>query len=215
VISTTTQWRVRPEDARDQGREISLARLAQGIRDGVWSESDQVLAPGEPQWRLIGEHPNLEEHIPRKKLFKSHEAEEAEMDMTPMIDVTFQLLIFFMIAATYIVQKTLDMPKPEANPDAASTVTLEQLEKNNIMVKVGADKSITVQGLPAALENLEAVLTRAVKEHDGAEMVLDVHDDVDHDTVVKVLDAAGGAQIEKVHFVSRVGAGGAKPPGGS
>ena len=36
-------------------------------------------------------------------------------------------------------------------------------------------------------------------------VVLDSADDIDHQTLVSVLDAAGGAQIEKVHFVSRAG----------
>ena len=125
------------------------------------------------------------------------------MDMTPMIDVTFQLLIFFMIAATYVQQKTLDMPKSDPSEEGASQVTLPELEKNNIMVKVTADRSITVQGAMTTLEELPRVLGKAMKQVDTAEMVMDVEDQVDHEMVVRVLDAAGTAQIEKVHFVAR------------
>jgi biopolymer transport protein ExbD len=208
--TATALWRIRTEDAQDQGRPISLARLSQGIQDGVWSDTDEVLGPQDRSWQLVGEHPLLEEFVPRKPIFRSRAGEEAEMDMTPMIDVTFQLLIFFMIAATYIVQKTLDLPQPQQNQEGASTVTMEQLEKNNIMVKVTRDGSITVQKQPVKPEDLAAVFRREVKQSDGAEVVLDVDDEVPHETVVKIIDAAGGAQVEKIQFVSRVGGGGQK-----
>ena len=204
-MSQELLWRVRKEDSAERGKAIRLSRLSQGIIDGVWSETDEALAPGDTQWRLIGEQPQLAEFVPRKSLFRSRDVEEAEMDMTPMIDVTFQLLIFFMIAATYIVQKTLDMPRPEQNQEGASAITLEELEKNNIMVKVSRDGSITVQKAPVERAKLIDALRQAVKQSDGAELVLDVDDEVDHETVVQVIDAAGAAQIEKVQFVSRVG----------
>jgi biopolymer transport protein ExbD len=201
--TTVALWRVRQEDALDNGRVVRFERLAQGIIDGKWGELDQVLGPGDRQWRLIAEHPLLEEYLPRKAVFRGSRSDEAEMDMTPMIDVTFQLLIFFMIAATYLVQKTLDMPKPEPNQEGAA-VTMSELEKNNIMVKISRGGEVTVQNKPAPLDGLIAALRDAKQTAANAEMVLDVDDDVEHETVVRVLDAAGGAQIEKVLFVSRV-----------
>jgi biopolymer transport protein ExbD len=201
--STVALWRVRQEDAKDNGRVVRFERLAQGITDGKWGELDQVLGPGDRQWRLIAEHPRLEEYLPRKQVFRGSTADEAEMDMTPMIDVTFQLLIFFMIAATYLVQKTLDMPKPEPNPEGTSAVTMSELEKNNILVKVSRGGEITVQKKATPLDGLIGALREAKETATNAEMVLDVDDDVEHELVVKVLDAAGGAQIEKILFVSR------------
>lgn len=46
-------------------------------------------------------------------LGEKREPEEAEMDMTPMVDVTFQLLIFFMVTAAFAMQKSIEIPKPE------------------------------------------------------------------------------------------------------
>jgi biopolymer transport protein ExbD len=125
--------------------------------------------------------------------------------MTPMIDVTFQLVIFFMIAATYTIQKTLDLPKQSPNPDAAGAVTMEQLEQENIIVRVATDGSIVVDDQPTPLDELVSSLGDAKRRRRSAELVLDVDDEVAHDIVVKVIDAAGAANIEKVLFVSHVG----------
>jgi biopolymer transport protein ExbD len=209
--TTVALWRVRQEDATDPGQVVRFERLAQGIIDGKWTELDQVLGPGDRQWRVIAEHPTLEEYLPRKQVFRGSTAEEAEMDMTPMIDVVFQLLIFFMIAATYLVQKTLDMPKPEPSEEGAAAVTMAELEKNNIIVKISRGGEITVQGKPTAVGDLVSTLKDAKKTAANAELVLDVDDEVEHELVVKVLDAAGGAQIEKVLFVSRVPAAAGNP----
>jgi biopolymer transport protein ExbD len=199
-------WLVRTEDDAGPGRAVRFERLAQGIADGVWQETDQARGPNDADWVLIGEHRELEEHLPPAALFKAGEREDAEMDMTPMIDVTFQLLIFFMIAATYIVQKTLEIAAAQAE-EAPATVTLSQLAEDNIIVKVARDRSVSVDGASAALDGLTETLRQAARRRKQAtaEMVLDVDDEVDHETVVKVLDAAAGAEIEKVHFVSRSG----------
>ena len=132
-------WLVRTEDDAGPGRVVRFERLAghcrrnlERDRRGAWTERRSI--------ELIGEHPELEEHLPPAPLFKAGQREEAEMDMTPMINVTFQLLIFFMIAATYVVQKTLEIAAAQAE-EAPATVTLSQLAQDNIIVKVARDHS--------------------------------------------------------------------------
>ncbi len=201
----TPMWRVRPAGTTHEGRAVSAARLRQAIEADEVGDLDEVLGPGESDWSTIGEHPTTGTYLPRPRNANGREAEEAESDMTPMIDVTFQLVIFFMIAATYTIQKTLDLPKQSPNPDAAGAVTIEQLEQENIIVRVAIDGSIVVDDQPTPVENLVSRLKEATRNRRSAELVLDIDDEVVHDVVVKVLDAAGAANIEKVLFVSRVG----------
>ena len=198
----TTVWKIRRADTQDAGRELSWEQLTQAVENGLIGEDNQVLGPSDPAWKLVGDHPAMEEFLPTVPMFRRSQLEEAEMDMTPMIDVTFQLLIFFMIAATYMVQKTLDMPKPDQDQDAPPGVTMQELQANNVMIGLKADGSLTVQGKPVTLEELEATLTQVVSQERKSEAVLDASPDVSHETVVKVLDAAAGAQIERVHFVT-------------
>jgi len=55
--------------------------------------------------------------------FGSRADDEEELDLTPMVDVTFLLLIFFMITASFSIQKTLSVPPPDPEKEGASTST--------------------------------------------------------------------------------------------
>lgn len=72
------------------------------------------------------------------------ESREAEMDMTPMVDVTFLLLIFFMVTAAFTLQKSMEIPKPE-NVDEPSTVqTDEEQENEAVTIQIDADNTFRV-----------------------------------------------------------------------
>jgi biopolymer transport protein ExbD len=200
----TPMWRLRPAGTTHEGRAVTAPRLRQAIEGDEVGDLDEVLGPGESEWSTVGEHPTAGTYLPRPSNPNSREIDEADSDMTPMIDVSFQLIIFFMIAATYTVQKTLDLPKQSPNPDAAGAVTMEQLEQENI-IRVTTDGSIAVDDQPTPAEDLVSRLKEATRSRRSAELVLDIDDEVVHDVVVKILDAAGAANIEKVLFVSRVG----------
>jgi len=203
---------VRTEDATDEGQPIDFQRLADAVADGVLPESAYVRGPQDAGWRLVGDHPDLEEHLPPKSLFRSRAAEEAEMDMTPMIDVTFQLLIFFMITAAFVTQKTLDMPQSKSE-GAARRVTQRQLAENNVVVKLHANGTIAVGDKQTTLEEFPRALGEAMKGRVSAEVYLDVDDDVEHEGLVQVLDGAAGANVQRVHFIRHVSGGPAKAGG--
>lgn len=202
-------WRVKPAEAAGQGQLVTAERLTDGIIGGEVGELDLVCGPDDEEFVSVGDHSSMSEYLPPTRRLMDREAEEAESDMTPMIDVTFQLVIFFMIAATFTVQKTLDLPTSKPDPDGASAVTMEELAKENIMVRIDGSGTIFVDDNPVAAEAIETSLREAVKNNDSAELILDIDDQAVHDLVVRVIDAAGAAQIEKVLFVSRVTA----PPG--
>ena len=198
-----TLWRVRPAESSHDGRAVSWDRLAAAIARQEVGELDEVRGPRDSQWVTIAEHPRAAEQIPRAARSITLVTEEAESDMTPMIDVTFQLLIFFMIAATYTLQKTLDLPSLKRNAEGAGAVTIEKLKEENILAVINADGGVSIQDKSVPIEGIERALREAGRQLKSAELVLDVDDHAIHDVVVKVIDAAGAAQIEKVLFVSR------------
>jgi biopolymer transport protein ExbD len=205
-------WRVRQEDSQTQGHAIEFHELARAVEDGILSETHEVRAPGEAAWTPVGDHPILSEWVPYKSLIRNRPYDDADMDMTPMIDVTFQLLIFFMITACFVVQKTLPTPHGAKDRiDAARTYTIRELQKDNVIVRAKADGSIAVDGQAVELAGLEDAVRASARGRPNVEMVLDADDDVTHEVATMIYDAAAGAQIEQVHLAKR---GAAKPAPG-
>ena len=67
---------------------------------------------------------------------------DAEMDMTPMVDVTFLLLIFFMVTAVFSSQKSFQIPTPKEER-AATVTTLEDYQDDPEFVVVRIDENST------------------------------------------------------------------------
>jgi biopolymer transport protein ExbD len=199
-MSAGEMWLVRGASSQGEGRPIEYERLARAISDGILGEEDVARSPKDARWILIGEHPQLEEHVPQRPLFRPKQGESADMDMTPMIDVTFQLLIFFMLTAAFVVQKTLDMPPGKTGE--GTTIGQKELAKN-VVVVLKRDGTISIGGKPVPLEGLTAELRAASKSRENRELFLDVEDDVAHERVVQVLDRAAEAEIHRVLFVYR------------
>lgn len=127
-----------------------------------------------------------------------------ELDMTPMVDVTFLLLIFFMVTAAFALQKVLQVP-PVQDDDEASTQIVEDIEKDSIVVKIDADNVFWIGG-PNWSEDQKAVSTpdmrarvREAKEGTPGtigptKMLVQAHEDAIHEKLVDALDA--GAEVE-------------------
>ncbi|MEC8344928.1 MAG: biopolymer transporter ExbD, partial [Planctomycetota bacterium] len=72
------------------------------------------------------------------KLGAGKDREALELDMTPMVDVTFLLLIFFMVTASFTLLKTIEQPAP--NSEEPSMTTVEEFEDNPDYVLVFIDE---------------------------------------------------------------------------
>ena len=130
-----------------------------------------------------------------------------EMDLTPMVDMTFLLLIFFMITASFSVQHTLEVPPPNPETRGASPLPKEQLEQNSVMVRVEAGDRFYVDEQPVAAADLAVALAAAMAEGTRTELVIDAEDDARHESVVEVYDAANDAGMQRIRI--------AVPAGGS
>eukprot|EP00913_Durusdinium_trenchii_P028490 g26718.t1 len=133
-----------------------------------------------------------------------------EMDLTPMVDVTFLLLIFFMITASFTIQKTLQFPPPEKNEEGASMrpVQKDEYKEDSVLVDIDENGGITVAGelvadpsaLVAAIENARAEGSQ-IKDS----ILITRHYFCPHDTSVRVVDAAKEAKIQKILIATEPG----------
>lgn len=130
--------------------------------------------------------------------------QEDELDMTPMVDVSFLLLIFFMVTASFSLQKSLEMPRQQS--DAPSTNVQEVQEQELDMVTVQIDEFGSFLVLAADWEretpgkqNLTSALREAIGNRGGAvRLVIEVHEDAQLRYLVDCMDAGAVANYAEV-----------------
>jgi biopolymer transport protein ExbD len=120
-----------------------------------------------------------------------------ELDLAAMVDVAFQLVLFFLVTATTILYKTLEIPKPseEAPPSAVAqgrSRSLDDLKEDYILVEIDAEGNVKLDREPVAaqMESLAEQL-RVAREKSGRKtMLLSADFTTPHRSAVLAYDAA-------------------------
>jgi len=142
------------------------------------------------------------------------ESADNEMDMTPMVDVTFLLLIFFMITAAFALQKAIEVP-PASNDVAAPTQDVEELEKDSIVLRVDGDNVFWIsspmwpeeQRAPSETD-MRSKLRQARQGRGGthgrgpSKMLVQANGDATHERVVAALDAGSAVGMEEIRLMT-------------
>ncbi len=128
--------------------------------------------------------------------------EEPEMDMTPMVDVTFLLLIFFMVTASYSIQKSLEIPAPDSSEESAQQ-TVQDVENDDdyIIVKIERDNSIWVESVEApSYQDLIAKLKEKRSDRASApgSLLIMADNEADYEYVVRAVDAGNAVGVNKL-----------------
>ena len=127
--------------------------------------------------------------------FKRQLQTEDSVNLTPLIDVVFLLLIFFMVSTTFTKETHLSVDLPEATGEI-STESSQQLD-----VLIGADGSYSINGQPLVNKRLET-LKKALQKVSVGDTKLPLSITADAKTpyqaVVTAMDAAG--QLGFVHL---------------
>ena len=178
---------------------------------GVEAELSPSAVPTSPQaaqlWAWDSELGDWEEHPAFHRGSARTMTVKDEADMTSMVDVTFLMLVFFMITASFSVQKALTSqpPEPEEGSTAAasSPVTMDELAEESVIVEVSADDSILVDDEPVAgpVELID-VLRAKIGNEGKSEMLIQAEYRATHGMVVAVTDAGMQAGMQKVRRVS-------------
>ena len=170
---------------------VMPARLVDVEEFGDSSDTQSLLASGTQVLKAIDDLPPL----PKKKRV----SQEANIDLTPAVDVTFQLLIFFMITASFSLQKAFDVP-PAKNSEGVSLNVVVPMDEVGVRIEVDRDDTVFVgekkaQTYKEILELLtaEKSLNSSVNDVD---LILDP--DSTHEMRLTVIDAAMQAGFLRV-----------------
>jgi len=171
--------------------------------EAVAKESPTPDTPDEQaEESLAPKHGEPAEYEEEELIFRKAETPHDEMDLTPMVDVTFLLLIFFMITASFTIQSKFNMPKPDPD-DSASTQTVDPKELDQVAVNVNIDEKneITIDDEPVSdLSRLGEIIERQMSLERKSQLMLTVHAKSLHEYTIRVVDAAKGAGIQKINY---------------
>lgn len=144
------------------------------------------------------------EDEPEAVTFDKDAREEAEMDMTPMIDVTFLLLIFFMVTASFKLQKAIEQP-PDLSEDPSDFVVEPEEQTEAIEIEIDENDNYFITSNETDAE--EAVgktdMWRKVKlvrnnSPNAERIVIKANENCSHGAVVNAWDASADAGIGEI-----------------
>ena len=116
--------------------------------------------------------------------------EEAKIDLTPMLDVVFIMLIFFIVTATFVKELGLDINKP---PD----VDIVDTESESITIVIQSTDQIEIDGLTIDKRAVSAMIIRRKAENPQASVSVLAHSKSRADTLVSVVDSIKDAGINE------------------
>jgi biopolymer transport protein ExbD len=127
----------------------------------------------------------------RRFLGVEQEAEEGNVDITPMLDVVFIMLIFFIVTATFIKESGIDVDKPEA-----ATAIVE--EKASILVTIDGKNKIWIDRRQVDIRSVRSIIERLHAENPKGSVVIQADRDSRNETLVQVMDASRRAGVYEI-----------------
>ncbi len=123
------------------------------------------------------------------------EEEENEINLTPMLDVVFIMLIFFIVTATFIKEAGIQVERPD-------TVTADTQDDASILVAISANDEIWIDRQQRDPRMIRTIIERMRAENPKGSMVIQADEESTHETLVIVMEAAKGAGVTNVSIAS-------------
>lgn len=128
---------------------------------------------------------------------RSKRQDEEEVNLTPMLDVVFILLIFFIVTASYVKESGIDINRPAA-------ATAVRKERGNILVAITPTGQIWIDRRQIDIRALRANIERLHAENPQGAVVIQADRDSKNGLLVEVLDAAKLAGVENISIAAEV-----------
>lgn len=122
--------------------------------------------------------------------------EEQEIDLTPMLDVVFIMLIFFIVTATFVKEVGIDVNSPDKNQN------IKDADKQSIVIQITSRDRIRIRNRDVDFRSVRANIERLHAENPDAPVVVQPHPESTTEIMVHVMDAARLAGVYNVSIAA-------------
>ncbi len=122
--------------------------------------------------------------------------DEGDIDLTPMLDVVFIMLIFFIVTASFVKEVGLDVNRPESS-DAPPN-----LDQENIVMKVTASGEIWLNNRRIDVRAVRANVERLIAENPKASVIVQANEKAKTEVFAAVIDASREAGVYNVSLTT-------------
>ena len=131
-----------------------------------------------------------------RRRYSSGGQEEAGIDMTPMLDIVFIMLIFFIVTTSFIKEAGIDVNRPTAN-------TAQVVKSGNIMIAVSDTGAVWIDKRQVEVGAVRANVERLKAENPEGVVVIQADKEAKSGTVVEVMDQVRLAGVYSISIASR------------
>ena len=128
---------------------------------------------------------------------RARDQEESEVNLTPMLDVVFIMLIFFIVTSSFVKESGIDINRPDA-------ATAERKERGNILVAISENNEIWIDRRRVDLRAVRANIERLHAEYPQGAVVIQADENSKNGILVEVMDAARLAGVSNVSIAAEV-----------
>ncbi len=123
--------------------------------------------------------------------------EEEEVNLTPMLDVVFIMLIFFIVTASFVKESGMDINRPAA-------AKAEMKQRGNILIAISPSGQIWIDKRQVDIRALRANIERLHAENPQGAVVIQADRDSKNGLLVEVMDASKLAGVENISIAAEI-----------
>lgn len=127
---------------------------------------------------------------------RKRQSQQAEIDMTPMLDIVFIMLIFFIVTTSFVKESGIEVNPPQAQ-------TSQQQESTTIFVAISAEGEVWIDNRLVDIRSVRTVVARLHAENPEGSVVIQSDQDARTRELVSVMDQIRLAGVEKVAIASQ------------
>mgnify|MGYP001808379182 CR=1 FL=1 len=122
--------------------------------------------------------------------------EESEVNVTPMLDVVFIMLIFFIVTASFVKESGIDVNRPNA-------ATAERKQRASILIAISKNNEVWIQKRRVDVRAVRANVERLLAENPQGSVVIQADEKSENGLFVKVMDQARLAGAQSIAIAAR------------